>query len=190
MDSPSSSTPSRPESAVPGPWCFPGATPRPESVTADWEWVGKPLIQGVQVKEVKNVPTGYGVLNEVWREDWGLDPFPVRQVFQGTFEPGQLSAWHAHAVTTDRLFVTSGRMRIVLYDARPESPTFGLLNEITLGSLRPGLVIVPPQVWHGVKNVGSSLASLLNLVDEAYSYREPDHWSVPSDSPSIPYLWR
>jgi dTDP-4-dehydrorhamnose 3,5-epimerase len=177
-------------SKIPGPWCFKDAVPRPESVTTDWEWVGRPMIQGVVVKEVKNVPTGYGYLHEVWRDDWKLDEFPVRQVFQGVFEPGRISAWHAHAVTTDRLCVNRGRMRIVLYDARPDSPTFGLVNDLVLGELRPGIVIVPPKVWHGVQNVGSTHASLLNLVDEAYTYKEPDHWSIPSDSKSIPYTWR
>lgn len=172
------------------PWSFPEAVAREESVTPDWERVGQATIAGVVVKQVKNVPTGYGHLVELWREDWALDPFNVRQVFQATLAPGKISAWHAHAVTTDRLFVSSGMMQIVLFDSRPDSPTRGIVNAFTFGALRPALVIVPPRVWHGVKNVHHEASTLTNLVDEAYSYTGPDHWALPADSPRIPHTWR
>jgi len=28
---------------------------------------------------------------------------------------------------------------------------------------------------------------LVNLVDAAYSYDDPDHWRLPPDTPEIPY---
>jgi glycosyltransferase involved in cell wall biosynthesis len=28
---------------------------------------------------------------------------------------------------------------------------------------------------------------LLNLVDNAYRYEDPDHWRLPPDSPQVPY---
>jgi dTDP-4-dehydrorhamnose 3,5-epimerase len=102
-------------------------------------------------------------------------------------EPGAISAWHAHAHTTDRLFVSHGLMRIILYDARIGSPTHGVLNQMRFGTIRPALVCVPPQIWHGVQNVSSGAAILLNIVDVAYSYSDPDHWRVPEDCSDIPF---
>jgi dTDP-4-dehydrorhamnose 3,5-epimerase len=171
------------------PWLFPEALPREASVTADWTLNGQPLISGVVVKEVRPVLTGYGHLVEVWREDWELDQSAVRQVFQSVLAPGQVSAWHAHAVTTDRLYVNQGRMRVVLYDQRPESPTCGLLNQFLVGALRPALIVIPPQVWHGIANLDETPSSILNLVDEAYHYEQPDHWSLPQQSERIPFRW-
>ncbi len=75
----------------------------------------------------------------------------------------------------------------MLYDARPDSPTAGRVNEFRLGERRPGLVIVPPGVWHGLRNLLSETSTVLNLVDRAYDYEDPDHWRVPPDSPEIPY---
>jgi dTDP-4-dehydrorhamnose 3,5-epimerase len=46
---------------------------------------------------------------------------------------------------------------------------------------------VPPQVWHGIQNVASTESSVLNLVDRAYAYEDPDHWRIPADSPHIPF---
>ena len=37
--------------------------------------------------------------------------------------PAGISAWHVHREATDRLFANHGLLKIVLYDARPESAT-------------------------------------------------------------------
>jgi dTDP-4-dehydrorhamnose 3,5-epimerase len=156
------------------------------SVTSDWTPL-QTLIDGVRIKEIRNVPKKAGILTEIYRRDWDLDNRVVDQAFQALLYPGGLSAWHTHRLTTDRLFVTTGMLRIVLYDDRSDSPTRGLINEFRIGSARPGIVVVPPRVWHGVQNYGPEPAILLNLVDRAYDYDDPDHWSLPPDSELIPY---
>lgn len=165
---------------------IPGAVKARQSVTADWDFT-QDLIHGVLVKETKNVPKDSGVLTEVFRLDWALDGGRIEQVFQVTLKPGAISAWHVHETTTDRLFVADGLMKIVLYDARVVAPTYRRINEFRLGALRPGLLVVPPGVWHGVQNIGPDSGRLLNLVDCAYRYDDPDHWKLPPDSDRIPY---
>jgi dTDP-4-dehydrorhamnose 3,5-epimerase len=96
-----------------------------------------------------------GTLTEIFRLDWGLDPGAVQQVFQVTLVPGALSAWHTHQLTTDRLFITHGQIKIVLFDGREDSPTRGHVNEFRFGIARPAPVVVPPRVWHGVQNISS-----------------------------------
>jgi dTDP-4-dehydrorhamnose 3,5-epimerase len=166
---------------------FKKATKDKQSITADWVPVAANLINGVKVREVKNVLKNNGYLTEIYRSEWELDDLPVHQVFQVTLNPGGISAWHAHMLTTDRLFVNNGTIKVVLYDAREDSPTFGQINEFRSGNLRPMLIVVPPGVWHGVYNYGHSQANLLNIVDQAYIYEDPDHWRLPSDSEEIPY---
>jgi dTDP-4-dehydrorhamnose 3,5-epimerase len=157
-----------------------------QSITSDWEF-RRPLIAGVAVKEVKHVPKENGHLTEVYRADWRLDEVAVSQVFQVALLPGGLSAWHSHQHTTDRLFANHGLMKIVLFDARTDSPTHGMVNEFRFGAARPALVVVPPGVWHGVKNLSHEPSLLLNLVDRAYDYESPDHWRLPADTELIPY---
>ena len=158
-----------------------------QSITADWDLRNQTLISGVAGVEVKNVLKNNGHLTEIYRRDWLLDSQPVDQVFQVVLRPGNLSAWHLHQTTTDRLFVSFGTIKIVLFDPRPDSPTYGLLNEFRVSELRPQLIVVPPQVFHGVQNIGTDTAILLNLVDEAYVYESPDHWRLPHPHPAIPY---
>lgn len=168
-------------------WIPEGATKLRQSITSDWVFTDQQLIEGVSVKEIKNVLTEDGWLTEIFRTDWGLGPAPVAQVFQKTMQPHSVSAWHAHGETTDRLFVARGVMKVVLYDDREGSSSHGVVNEFWAGELRPYLIVVPPRVWHGIKNLGSKIASILNLVDRAYSYDSPDHWRLPHDTSRIPY---
>ena len=167
-------------SEVARPWMIEGAERDGQSVTPKWDSVGNHLIPGVKVFETRNVLTGYGRLVEIYREDWGLDDDPVRQVYQSTLNPGEGSAWHAHGDTRDRLFVNAGTMRIVLYDSQSR-----VVNAFTLGEHRPGLVVIPQGVWHGILNVGHGPASVINLVSHAYDYEEPDHWRLPADTDKI-----
>lgn len=164
-----------------------GAERDSQSVTPEWNPMPERLIAGVVVRQVKNVVAGNGVVTELYRRDWKTDEMGVGQVFQRTFVPGGLSAWHSHEVTTDRLFVIGGLIRLVLYDGRPGSETHGEVNSFELAWCRPALIIIPPKVWHGVANVGSSDGILINIVDHAYSYNEPDHWRLPPDTDRIPY---
>jgi dTDP-4-dehydrorhamnose 3,5-epimerase len=158
----------------------------PVSITADWSPLQDP-IDGVLVREVKNVVKRNGdVLCEIFRSEW-FENDVVNQVFQSVLNPGSISAWHAHRQTTDRLFVSSGLIRIVLFDARDGSPTTGRVNEYRFGAVRPALLIIPAGVWHGVENISSTPAVLLNIVDAAYQYNDPDHWRLPADSDKIPY---
>ena len=168
-------------------WLLEGAAKDAQSITADWKQAGLRLIDGVQVIEVANVAKDNGWLTEICRREWLGQPVHVDQIFQVCLNPGGVSAWHAHATTTDRLFVSWGLIRIVLYDARRSSPTFGIVNEFRFGAIRPALVVVPPAVWHGLQNIAPDVSVILNIVDRAYQYEDPDHWRVPADSPVVPY---
>lgn len=158
-----------------------------QSVTSDWQRLQDP-IAGVRTYEIKNVVLGSGsVLCEVFRREWLPDDAEVDQVFQTLYRPGGISAWHVHRLTTDRLFVSLGVMKIVLYDGRDDSPTHGRINEFCVGDVRPTLITVPPGVFHGVQNIATTQALLLNLVDRAYRYEDPDHWRLPRANDAIPY---
>lgn len=168
-------------------WLLSHAAKDEPSITRDWSPSQPSLIHGVTVREMKSVLTGYGHLTEVFRTEWQPDNSHVDQIFVSTLHAGALSAWHAHGETTDRLFVVAGQIRVVLYDSRTDSPTCGMLNEIRIGEHRPSLIVIPPKVWHGVQNYLSNPAILINAVDHAYCYENPDHYRIASDSPAIPY---
>ncbi|TAL24123.1 MAG: dTDP-4-dehydrorhamnose 3,5-epimerase, partial [Aquabacterium sp.] len=131
-------------------WQFEGTKDR-QLVTSDWLPANQAVIEGVRLRQMSNVLSDNGRLTELWRRDWQLDGEPVDQVFQKVMAPGDLSAWHAHRRTTDRLFCGYGHVKLALYDARTASATRGRLMELRMGADRPALVVIPPGVWHGVQ---------------------------------------
>jgi dTDP-4-dehydrorhamnose 3,5-epimerase len=168
-------------------WLLPGATKDSQSVTADWQPVGRSLIEGVLVRESRSVAKRNGLVTELYRDDWFAGEPSVGQVFVVRLRFGGISAWHAHAHALDRLTVIDGAATLVLFDARTDSPTYGLVNELHLAAERPATIIVPPRVWHGIQNSSPATAIIANMPDRAYQYADPDHWRIAPDSPEVPY---
>lgn len=171
-------------------WQLPGCARDAQSVTSDWMPVDRPAIHDVKIFESRWVNKSNGRLAEFYRRDWLDGSAHVDQVFHVVLVPGGLSAWHVHGETVDRLSVAAGHSRLVLYDARDDSPSRRQVLELLLSEYRPQLVIIPPGVWHGVENVGSSPAVIVNMPDRAYQYSDPDHWRLPPSTDQIPYRFR
>jgi dTDP-4-dehydrorhamnose 3,5-epimerase len=155
-------------------------------VSPDFE-VSRDLLDGVKTFEVKNIVTANGYTTELFRPDWGVASMPVQHVIHVSLHGGIVSAWHQHRIQTDHIFVVSGALRVVLFDGRDESPTRGELNVLNVSSVRPTLLVVPPGIWHGVKNLSASMTNFVNYFDRPYNYEDPDEWRLPRDTPEIPY---
>jgi dTDP-4-dehydrorhamnose 3,5-epimerase len=168
---------------------LPGAVKDGQQVTQDWQKVGQ-RIEGVVTREVLHVPRDHGVITETFRSEWDPTGSPVVHIYQSRLFPGAIGAWSCHARTIDRLFVNQGHLKIVLYDGREESPTHGRIMELHAGDARPTFLVIPVGVWHGLQNLGTIDALVLNYPTHAYDYEDPDHYRLPFDSPEIPYNWR
>ncbi|MBM3852406.1 MAG: dTDP-4-dehydrorhamnose 3,5-epimerase, partial [Verrucomicrobia bacterium] len=74
-------------------------------------------------------------------------------------QPGALKAWKRHRRQTQNLAVPVGRVRLVIFDDRPDSPTRGAVAVFELG--RPDAyarVRIPPGLWYGFAAIGTSPA--------------------------------
>ena len=165
-----------------------GARKDGPQVTSDWQKI-QPSIDGVVVREVLHVPRDHGVITEIYRPEWDASGFPVVHMYQSRLFPLAIGAWSCHAKTVDRLFINQGQVKLVLFDGRDDSPTRGRLMEIHVGDPRPAFVVVPIGVWHGLQNLGSTDALMVNMPSRAYDYADPDQFRLPYDSPEIPYSW-
>ncbi|OOZ38989.1 hypothetical protein BOW53_13385 [Solemya pervernicosa gill symbiont] len=103
--------------------------------------------------------------------------------------PGAIGAWSCHKLAVDRLFVSQGHLKIVLFDGREDSPTHGTLQEHIAGDARPAFLLIPPGVWHGMHNLGTTDAIMLNFPTRPYNYEDPDHYRLQHDALEIPYTW-
>jgi dTDP-4-dehydrorhamnose 3,5-epimerase len=162
-----------------------GTKDRP-SVNSRWE-AKTELIEGVRTHEVRNVVTRNGVTTELFRDEWGLMDGAIAHMIHVSLRPGAISAWHMHKLKTDYLFVVCGLVRAVLYDGRDGSPTFGHVNEFHLSPARPQVLVIPPNVFHGLQNLDGGNSTFVNYFDARYEYDDPDDWRAPMQTEEIPY---
>jgi dTDP-4-dehydrorhamnose 3,5-epimerase len=171
---------------------FTSASPR-QSLTTGAGALRLDPIDGVRYRLARPVSHHHGHLTEAFRADWKLTDAPVVQVNLTTTFPGRIRAWGIHRFTVDRLFAATGSLCIVCFDGRRASPTFGCVNEFMLGGRNQGLVVIPPGVYHGWKNIGADEATIVSMPSELYNHDGPDRWELPWDSDAagrmIPYQW-
>jgi dTDP-4-dehydrorhamnose 3,5-epimerase len=145
-------------------------------------------IDGAWVKSLAVIPDERGRLMEILRAD---DDGFVRfgQVYISTTYPGVVKAWHLHKVQDDNFACVKGMVKLVLYDARDDSPTKGTLTEYFIGDHNPKLIRVPAGVYHGWKCVSEEESIVVNIPTEPYNRESPDEYRAAWNTPDIPYSW-
>lgn len=146
------------------------------------------MIDGVKVKKLRVIPDERGRLMEMLRSDDDLFR-GFGQVYMTTARPGVVKGWHYHKRQFDSMAVVKGMMKIVLYDSRRESSTYGEINEFFAGEHNPVLIQIPPFVYHGFKCISSQEAIVVNVPTEPYRYEDPDEFRVHPHDNDIPYDW-
>ena len=146
------------------------------------------MIDGVKVKKLKVIPDERGRLVEILRADDELFE-KFGQVYLTTAYPGVVKGWHYHKEQADNMAVVEGMMKIVLYDGRKKSETYGEINEIIAGIHNPILVHIPAFVCHGFKCISENEALVVNIPTEVYNYDQPDEYRLPAHSGRIKYDW-
>lgn len=157
-----------------------------QTVTPSGEYIRK-LIHGVMIRYTLVHLDERGTTSEIYDSRWGITEEPLITVVKVTVRQGRTKGWSMHLKHTDRVYVLSGAARIVLYDNREDSATYKMINEIFLGEERPGLLTIPPNVFHAVQNIGSTDVTFLDMPTRAYDHEDPDRYRLPLDSKEIPF---
>jgi dTDP-4-dehydrorhamnose 3,5-epimerase len=146
------------------------------------------MIQGVVLKKLSSIPDERGRLMEIMRCDESLFQ-GFGQVYLTTNYPGVVKAWHLHKKQTDLICCVKGMVKVVLYDARPESPTCREISEFFMGDHNLLLLSIPPGIYHGWKCISTEESLIISIPTEPYDYKQPDEYRLPPDSPEITYDW-
>ena len=158
----------------------------PQTVVAGGGRVAPPKIAGVEIHELGNVMTRSGFMMEFFRTDWPFIKIAVRQINWVQLNAGAVTDWHAHGGQIDHLVGVGGNIKLALWDDRDNSPTKGTTEIVRIGAIRPVMVIVPPGVWHGLRNESGAPAGYINMIDQLYAHAEPDNWRLAPGSTEIP----
>ena len=143
-------------------------------------------IHDVKLFPLRRIPDERGCVLHMLKSS---DPHFTRfgEIYFSMAFPGAIKAWHLHKKMTIRYAVPVGNIKLVCYDKRKESTTYGVVQEIFLGETNYQLVLVPPGVANGFVCVGGKAALVANCADIPHDSEEIVR--IDPFTPDIPYTW-
>ncbi|MGI9088951.1 MAG: cupin domain-containing protein [Chthoniobacterales bacterium] len=145
------------------------------------------LIEGVRIRPATPLADERGTLCEILNPAWALHEAPIVYVYQFTIRPGKIKGWHQHHLHDDRIFLSQGTVKVVLYDDRPDSPTYRKVNEICRTEHQRTIMVIPAFVYHAHQNIGHTEALFVSMPTRAYNHADPDVFRLPLGTDYIPY---
>ena len=126
-------------------------------------------IAGVLIKPLTRYTDERGYLVETFREDTLPDRLKPVMSYVSFTKPGIARGPHEHLKQTDLFcFIGPGSFKLKLWDNRKNCKTYGSFMEITGGRDKLILVIIPPGIVHGYKNISEDLGMVINYPDKLY----------------------
>jgi dTDP-4-dehydrorhamnose 3,5-epimerase len=147
---------------------------------------GDRVIEGVRVIPLRRIPDERGTVSHMLR---ATDPHfqQFGEIYFSSVYAGAIKAWHRHKEMSLHYACIHGRVKVVLFDEREGSATKGGLMEVFLGPDSYNLLVVPPEVWNGMKGMSDPLAIVANCCTHPHDPSRSTRLD-PAD-PRIPYDW-
>jgi len=148
----------------------------------------KPSIEGVRIINLRRFNDEGGSFTELARIENGVfaevPGFKIAQINFSDMEPQSIKAFHIHRQQTDIWFVPpDSKILLILADLREDSPTSANLMRFVIGDGNSQLIVIPPGVSHGCKNLSQNKAHLIYCMDKQFSTesKQCDEWRLPWD---------
>jgi dTDP-4-dehydrorhamnose 3,5-epimerase len=144
------------------------------------------MIEGVKVTKLARICDERGmIMHMLKRTDATFTEFG--EIYFSCGYPGAIKAWHIHKEMTLNDCCLVGMIKLVVYDPRKDSPTFGELNEFFIGEQNYCVVQIPPGVANGYKAFGDKMAIVANCASMPHDKNEIIYLD-PFEN-DIPYDW-
>jgi len=147
--------------------------------------VASESIHDVVIAPLRRIPDERGTIYHMLRR---TDPHFIEfgEIYFTSLYRGVVKGWHRHRDMTLNYACIWGRIKLVLYDDRAESPTRGGLIERFLGPDDYSLVVIPPGIWTGMKGM-SDRSLVANCATHPHDPSLTERLDPFSDA--IPYDW-
>ena len=117
-------------------------------------------------------------------DDFWAEPVVFGHIF--SVRPHCMKGWGLHFHKDDRYTLVSGEVLVVLWDARLDSSTHGLIQRVYLAPESTRQVLIPAGVWHASINLGAQEAYIIDMPTQPYHHAAPDKVRLSSTSPKAP----
>jgi dTDP-4-dehydrorhamnose 3,5-epimerase len=144
------------------------------------------MIKDVLIQPLSQICDERGKIMHMLRND---DPWFEKfgEIYFSVVYPNVVKGWHLHTKMNLTYACVSGMIKLVLYDGRESSPSFGEVNEIFIGESNYILVKIPCGIWNGFKGIGTIPAIVANCSSIPHDPNEIIR--MDPFSKKIPYDW-
>ena len=146
----------------------------------------KQNIKGIKITPLKIISDNRGSVMHMLRSD--SDVFQkFGEIYFSTIFKDSIKAWHLHKEATLNYACIFGKVKLVLFDDRTESTTYGLYQELYLSLDSYSLITIPPNIWNGFKglnDIHSIIANCLTL-----PHNEKEMVRLDLNDPKFKYNW-
>ena len=111
------------------------------------------------------------------------------EIYFSQVYPKKIKAWHLHKKMTLNYVAVFGKIKLVLYDDRKRSKSYGKIQEIIISERNHKLISIPPFIWNGFCSVGKEKAILANCSD-IQKFDKKEIIRLPHDDPKFPHNWK
>jgi dTDP-4-dehydrorhamnose 3,5-epimerase len=144
-------------------------------------------INGVFITKLKQIKDERGSIFPMIRSDSKLfDNFG--EIYFSTIFHNSVKAWRNHKKAILNYVCIKGKIRLVLFDDRKDSSSFGKFNEYILSPNDYFLITIPPQIWNGFIGLDKKESIIANLINIPHD--ETEMIRKNSDDKYFSYDWK
>ena len=140
--------------------------------TKNIEWTkNKIIIEGILLNPVKKISHDNGDLFHIIRNyDKGYEGFG--EAYISTVKYNEIKAWKKHTKMTANMVVPIGKVKMIVFDERPDSKTNGIFNEYELSLDNYYRLTIPPNLIYGFMGLDETLNMIINVTSIPHDPRE------------------
>lgn len=144
------------------------------------------MIEGVIVEPLKQIVDERGKVMHMLRADSPLFT-KFGEIYFSVVNPGVMKAWKRHHKMTQHFAVPVGKIKLIIYDNRENSPTLEKIEILEIGEGNYCLVKIPPMLWYGFQGLSAAPALIANCTNIPHDPNEVERCELFDKV--IPYNW-
>ena len=143
-------------------------------------------IEGIKITPLKIIKDHRGSVMHMLRND-NEDFEKFGEIYFSTIFENKIKAWHLHKEATLNYACVFGKVKLVLFDERKTSKTFGKYQELFLSLENYSLITIPPNIWNGFKGLNKENSIIANCLNLPHNEKEMVRLEI--DDKRFNYKW-
>ena len=143
-------------------------------------------IEGIKITPLKIIKDHRGsVMHMIRNDNEVFEEFG--EIYFSTIFENKVKAWHLHKEATFNYACVFGKVKLVLFDERKTSKTYGEYQELLLSLDNYSLITIPPNIWNGFKGMNKESSIIANCLNLPHNEKEMVRLEI--DDMRFNYKW-